>query len=167
LGNNFLAGRVLQIDYPAKVLRFYASSSALPIANNGPVVFPFRLEDGNIVMEGATINGRNAIATLDTGADGTFALTPAAVETLGLTDAASHGQAGTSAGYKGTVQNTRGKVDRIALGPIEVAAPEVVFWGKGVGRDRRSYELNIGNAFLKDYIVTLDYQQKRIALQKA
>src|SRR5204862_673472 len=35
LGNNFLAGHVLQIDYPAKVLRFYRSSSALPIAKNG------------------------------------------------------------------------------------------------------------------------------------
>jgi len=168
LGYNFLAGRVLQIDYPAKVLRFYRSSSALPIAKNGQAVFPFRLgEDGEIIiMEGVVINGQNAKATIDTGSDGTFALTPAAVESLSLTEVASHGQAGTSTGYKGTVQNTRGKVDRIALGPIEIASPEVVFWGKGAGLDRRPWEVDIGNAFLKDYILTLDYQNKRIALQK-
>jgi len=166
LGNNFLAGRVLQIDYPAKVLRFYRSSSALPIAKDGQAVFPFRLDDGNIVMEGVVINGQNAKAMIDTGSNGTFALTPAAVERYGLTEAASHGRLGTSVGFKGTVQNTSGKVDRIALGPIEVASPEVVFWGKDAGRDRRPWEVNIGNAFLKDYILTLDYQNKRIALRK-
>jgi hypothetical protein len=166
LGNNFLAGQLLQIDYPARVLRFYSSSAALPIAKTDAPVFPFRLEDGNIVMEGATINGANVKCTLDTGADGTFALTPAAVETLNLTEAANHGQPETSSGYKGTVPNTRGKVDRITVGPIDIASPEIIFWGKGAGRDRRAYELNIGNAFLKEYVVTLDYQKKRIVLQK-
>jgi hypothetical protein len=39
-GNNFLAGRVLQIDYPARVLRFYRSSAALPIAKGGQASFP-------------------------------------------------------------------------------------------------------------------------------
>jgi len=167
LGNNFLAGRILQIDYPAKVVRFYRSSSVLPIAKHGQAVFPFRLgQDGDIVMEGFVINGQNVKATLDTGSDGTFALTPSAVEALGLTEEASHGQPETSDGYKGTVQNTLGKVDLIAVGPIEVASPEVVFWGKGAGRDRRPWELDIGNGFLKDYILTLDYPRKRIALQK-
>ncbi len=168
LGNNFLAGRVVQIDYPAKVLRFYRSSSALPIAKTGQSVFPFRYgSDGNLVIDGVAINGRKVRATLDTGSDGTFALTPTAVEALGLTEAASHGRAETSVGYKGAAQHTRGNVDRIALGPIEVASPEVVFWGKGGGRDQRPWELSIGNAFLKDYVVTLDYTKKRIVLQKS
>jgi predicted aspartyl protease len=166
LGNNFLAGRVLQIDYPAKVLRFYRSSPALPAAKNTAAVLPFRLEDEFIVVEGAAINGKNAKATLDTGSNATFALTPAAVEALGLTEAATHGDPETSVGARGTVQSTRGKVDRIALGPIEVASPQVVFWGKGAGRDRRPWELDVGNGFLKDYILTLDYQKQRIVLQK-
>jgi hypothetical protein len=42
----------------------------------------------------------------------------------------------------------------------------VVFWGKGTGRDRRPWGLDIGNAFLKDYIVTIDYLKKRIVLEK-
>ncbi len=131
LGNNLLTGRVLQIDYPARVLRFYRSSSVLPIAKHEQAVFPFRLgEDGDIVMEGAVINPQTVKATLDTGSDGTFALTRSAVEALGLTEAASHGQPETSDGYKGTIRNTRGKVDRIAVGTIEVASPEVVFWGR-------------------------------------
>jgi hypothetical protein len=117
-------------------------------------------------MEGVTINGKNTRATIDTGSDGTFALTPAAVQVLGLTDAVRDGHPDTSEGYKGTAQNTRGRVDRIGLGPIDVASPEVVFWGKGTGRDRRPWELDNGNAFLKDYIVTLDYSKRRITLQK-
>jgi len=167
LGNNFLAGRVLQIDYRARVLRFYRSSAALPIAKGGQAVFPFRSgEDGCIVMEGVTINGKSARATIDTGSDGTFALTPAAVQALGLADAARDGHPDVSEGYKGTVQNTRGRVDRIGIGPIDVASPEVVFWGTGTGRDRRPWELDIGNAFLKDYIVTLDYSKRSVTLQK-
>ena len=166
LGHDFPAGRVLQIDYPAKVLRFYRSSSALPRATNAQAVFPFRVgEDGDILLDGVMINGKNAKATLDTGSDGTFALTPAAVETLGLAEAASHGQPDTSDGYKGTVKSTRGKIDLIGIGSMEVASPEVVFWTKGAGRDQRPWDLNIGNAFLKNYILTLDYPRKRITLQ--
>jgi hypothetical protein len=114
--DNFLAGRVLQIDYPARVLRFYRSSATLPIAKGGQAVFPFRLgEDGDIVMEGVTINGKSARATIDTGSDGTFALTPAAIQALGLTDAARDGHPDTSEGYKGTLQNTRGALTVSAL----------------------------------------------------
>ena len=83
-----------------------------------------------------------------------------------MTDAARDGHPDRSEGYKGTVQNTRGRVDRIGLGPIDVASPEVVFWGKGTGRNRRPWELDIGNAFLREYIVTLD-SKRRITLQKA
>jgi hypothetical protein len=167
LGDNFLAGRVLQIDYPRSVLRFSRSSFASTITKNSQTVFPFRYDDdGGIVMEGVVINGKKTKATIDTGSDGMFALTPAAVEYLGLTKAAINGNAETSIGYKGTVQNTQGRVDLIAIGPIEVTSPEVVFWGKGAGRDRRPWELDIGNAFLKDYIVTIDYLKKRIALEK-
>ena len=167
LGHDFLAGRVLQIDYPAKVLRFYRSSSALPSAQDVQAVFPFRVgKDGDILLDGVTINGKSVRATFDTGSDGTFALTPAAVETLGLTEATLHGQPDTSDGYKGTVQSTRGKIDRIGIGSMEVVSPEVVFWAKGAGRDERPWELNIGNAFLKAYILTLDYPRKLIMLQK-
>lgn len=167
LGNNFLAGRVLQIDYPAKVLRFYRSSSALAAAEKGQAVFPFRFgEDGDIIIEGVAVNGQKVKATLDTGSDGQFAMTPSAVDAVGLTEAARHGQPETSEGYKGTAQNTRGKVDRIAIGPLEVVSPEVVFWGKGGGRDRRPWDLDIGNAFLQDYILTLDYSKKLVVLQK-
>jgi hypothetical protein len=163
LGNNFLAGRVLQIDYPQRVLRFYRSSPSSP--RNIQAVFPFRFED-SIVMEGVMINGKKTKATIDTGSDGMFALTPAAIQYLGLTEIALHGESETSVGYKGTAESTKGKVDLIVIGPIEIASPEVVFWGKGTGRDSRRWELNIGNAFLKDYVVTVDYLKHHITLEK-
>jgi hypothetical protein len=41
-----------------------------------------------------------------------------------------------------------------------------VFFGKGTGNDHRRWGLNIGNEFLKNYVVTIDYQAKAIVLEK-
>ena len=167
LGRNFLSRQVVQIDYPKQVLRFYRSSFLSSDASNGRLIFPFKVdEDGSIVMAGVTVNGRPVAATIDTGSDGTFKLTPAAVEQLGLTDTALKGESEVSLGYKGEAQNTVGKVELISLGSVVIHSPEVVFLGKGSGRDREPWGVNIGNAFLKDYVLTIDYRAKLIALEK-
>jgi predicted aspartyl protease len=168
LGNDFLAGRIVQIDYPKGVLRFYRSSRVPADATSSRVTFPFKFdEDGSsIVLDGVAINGKKILATIDTGSNGSFKLTPAAVETLGLTEVAAKGQAANSVGYKGTAQNTSGTLDLISVGSIEIKSPDVVFFGKGSGRDHRPWGLNIGNAFLKDYVLTIDYPKKLITLEK-
>jgi hypothetical protein len=87
------------------------------------------------------------------------------VDRLGLQTVASEGQQDVSIGYLRAARNTRGRVDRIALGNLEVKAPEVVFYGKNAGKDRKSWGLNIGNQFLKDYIVTIDYPRRLLSLE--
>jgi aspartyl protease len=168
LGKNFLSRRIIQIDFPKGVLRFYQSSFLSDNAKNGRVILPFTFDedDGCIVIQGVVVNGKRITATIDTGSDGTFKLAPAAVDYLGLAEASSKGKSESSVGYKGTAQNTTGKLDEISIGSIGVNAPEVVFLGKGTGRDHKPWGLSIGNAFLKDYIVTIDYQEKLIALEK-
>ena len=168
LGNNFLEGKIVQIDYPKRVLRFYRVSPTEANATSSRVVLPFKYDEdaGSMIVEGVAVNGKKILATIDTGSNGTFKLTPAAVESLGLTEAANNGKAETSRGFRGVAQNTSGKVDLISVGSIEIKSPEVVFFGKGSGRDDRPWGLNIGNAFLKDYVVTLDYRKKLVTLEK-
>jgi len=43
---------------------------------------------------------------------------------------------------------------------------DVIFFGKETGRDRKPWGVNIGNGFLRDYIVTVDYSRKLITLQQ-
>ena len=170
LGSNFLAGRIIEIDYPKNVIRFYPSSflSVLDTHSSNRVILPFKGgEDGNLVVDDVTVNGKKIKATLDTGMDGSFALTPAAIRELGLSATASKGEATVSSGYRGAAQSTKGTVDRITFGSVEAKSPAVVFFGKGTGQDKNPWGLNIGNQFLRDYIVTIDYQKKLIALERS
>ncbi len=168
LGNNFLSGRVVQIDYPKGILHFYRSSivSMKTMSSRATLPFKFDKNDGCNIVDGFIINGKRIAATIDTGSDGTFKLTPAAVVDLGLKEDANKGKSEISIGYRGTAQNTTGKVDVISVGSITINGPDVVFWGKGTGRDHKPWGLNVGNAFLKDYIVTIDYKKNLIALEK-
>src|SRR5437762_1343111 len=98
LGYSFLKDRILQIDYPNSKLRFYAQSP-YPKVELGPnmvnrVAFPFRYDDGELMIDSVFINNQKLRATLDTGSSGTFSLTPEAVTLLGLEEQASDGKAG-------------------------------------------------------------------------
>jgi hypothetical protein len=168
LGNNFLSGRVVQIDYAKGMLHFHRSSFLSLTATNNRVVLPFRFDedDGCNIVEGVIINGKKIAATIDTGSDDAFKLTPTAVEDLGLTEDAAKGKPEESLGSRETMQNTTGKVDVISIGSITVNTPDVVFYGRGYGKDHMPWGVNVGNAFLKNYIVTIDYKQNLMALEK-
>jgi len=105
-------------------------------------------------------------ANFDTGSDGTFQLTPAAVADLGLETEVSKAQVSKSVGYNGTSESREGQIKNVTIGGISVDAPTVIFFGKGTGRDKKAWGINIGNAFLKDFVVTVDYRSKTITLEK-
>ena len=44
--------------------------------------------------------------------------------------------------------------------------PDVVFFGKGTGRDKKPWGINIGNVFFKDFVMTIDYKKKLIMLER-
>jgi predicted aspartyl protease len=170
LGNSFLAGRIVQIDYQKQVLKFFDSS---PISNpqtntRNRVVLPFKYDDdsSSLMIDDASINGKKVRAAIDTGSDGTFKLTPLATKDLGLEEVAAKGEAETSTGYNGAAANRKGTVDKITVASIIAVSPDVIFFGKGTGRDHKLWGLNIGNAFLKDYIVTIDYKKKLISFER-
>jgi hypothetical protein len=137
LGHNFLSGNVVEIDYPNRLLRIgKRPTSSLPVVAS----LPFRYHDdsSSIVVAGVMVNGHKVSATIDTGSDGTFKLTPAAVDSLGLTEAARSGTPSVSVGYKGTTQNTLGRIEEIVIGDIRQHSVAVVFFAKGTGRDQKA-----------------------------
>ena len=167
LGHSFLKGRVVQIDYATHRIRFYSKSQPSEAVNNNlkRTVLPFRYED-SILIDEVTVNGKKVIGDLDTGSDGTFKLTPAAVSYLGLEEEVIKARASESVGYNGIAGNKEGKVENVTIGTISVDEPAVIFFGKGTGRDKKVWGINIGNAFLKDFIVTIDYRSKTLTLER-
>ena len=169
LGHSLLNGRVVQIDYPNRVVRFY-SESLLRKAANQPntskrTIMSFRYRD-NVLIDDVLVNGKRVVANLDTGSNGGFTLTPAAVAYLGLEEEVSRAESTTDVGYNGVAENKKGKVSNITLGGISVDAPDVVFFSKGTGRDNEPWGVNVGNVFLKDFVMTIDYRRKLVAFER-
>jgi predicted aspartyl protease len=166
LGHSVLNGRIVQIDYPNRVVRFYTQPLFSKTANTpNRSVLSFRYDD-NVLLDGVFVNGKKMVANLDTGSNGTFNLTPAAVGFLGLEEEFKQAPVSTDVGYNGVSQNRQGKVNNITVGAISVDAPAVIFFAKGTGRDKKPWGLNIGNAFLKNFVLTIDYRNKLALLER-
>jgi predicted aspartyl protease len=169
LGHSVLNGRIVQIDYPNRVVRIYSQSPFSKAAEQSNTakrtVLRFRYDD-NVLVDDVLVNGKKLVANIDTGSDGTFKLTPAAVSYLGLQDEFDRARVSTTLGFNGSSENREGAVSNVTVGGISVDAPAVVFFGKGTGRDKKPWGINIGNAFLKDFVVTIDYRSKLITLEK-
>ena len=166
LGHSVLNGRIVQIDYPNRVVRFYSQPLFSKAANTPKrSVLSFRYAD-NVLLDDVFVNGKKMVGNLDTGSSGTFNLTPAAVSYLGLEEEFDQAPVSTDVGYNGVSQNRKGKVNNVTVGGISVDAPAVIFFGKGTGRDKKAWGINIGNGFLKDFVLTLDYRNKLVVLER-
>lgn len=169
LGHSLLNGRVVQIDYPNHVVRFYSQSpfpkTAKQENTSKRTVLRFRYDD-NVLIDDVSVNGKKVIGNFDTGSSGNFSLTPAAVSYLGLEAEVSQAKVSTSVGYNKQYENREGKVSNVTVGGISVDAPTVMFFGKGTGYDKRRWGVNIGNVFFKDFVVTIDYRSKLITLER-
>lgn len=169
LGYSLLKDRIVQIDYPKHVARFYSTSpfagAKRPANSSKLTTLPFRYHD-DVLMDGVSVNGKAVVANLDTGSNGSFQLTPAAVAELGLEAQAGKARVSKSVGFNGVTENREGTVKNVTVGGISIDGPKVVFYGKGTGRDDEAWGLRIGNAFLKDFVVTIDYQSHVITLRR-
>jgi len=162
LGHSFLNKRVVQFDYSHRAVRFFEQAPAVAA---GAVTMRFRYANG-VLIDNVWINGRRAIGNLDTGSSGMFALTPAAITRLGLTDEAAKATVSTSVGYNGKYENRVGTVGSIRIGDIDMRDAEVTYFSAGTGYEKRPWDVNIGNPFFKDCVVTIDYQQKTVTFTK-
>jgi predicted aspartyl protease len=169
LGYSFLKDRIIQIDYAASKIRFYLQSPYAAIANApntvNVVAMPFRYDNG-VIIDSVFINGEKLKATLDTGSSGTFALTPEAAAILGIADQAQNGTAEKSIGYNGEYESKSGVLKSVRLGRLSLESAPASFWPTGSGHDKEKYQVNIGNGFFKDYLMTFDFRGKIVVFEK-
>src|SRR6266478_1243478 len=170
LGYGFLKNRVIQFDYPRRVIRFYSASpypKSDATSNNGRrVVLPFRLGDDSPIIDDVYVDGKKIRAVIDTGGGGTyFALMPEAISSLGLEQEMSQAEPNSSGvGVNGVITSRKGKIKTLRIGAINIDSPTIIFYPKGAGKDNRKYGGAIGNAFLQDFVVTFDYLNKTVVL---
>ncbi len=169
LGYSFLKDRIVQIDYPASKIRFYAETP-YPGIQNAPntvnrIAVTFRYEE-DVLIDSVFVNGLKMRATLDTGSSGTFALTPEAIKTLGLEEEARNAKPEVAAGYNGEFESKLGALKSVRIGRLAVDSPSVSFWPPGTGHDKKKYQVVIGNGFFKDFLLTFDFRGKIVVFER-
>ena len=162
IGYSLFKGRIVQFDYPKSVVRFFDSE---PKYSSHATILKFRYQD-NVLVDDVWINGTKVVANLDTGSGGTTDLSPKAIAKLGLSEAAARGAVHSSVGYNGAFENHEGKLASLKLGDVIANDVPVIFFSPGTGHDKVPWDVNIGNRFMKDYVVTLDYVKKTVTLEK-
>ena len=169
LGYSFLKDRIVQIDYAASTIRFYTVTPYIGIQNSpntvNKIAMAFRYDDG-VIIDSVYINGEKLKATLDTGSSGTFALTPEAVALLGLEEAEQNGPVEKSVGYNGEYESKSGLLKSVRIGRLSLEGAPAAFWSPKTGHDKKNYQVNIGNGFFKDYLMTFDFRGKMVVFEK-
>jgi len=170
LGYSFLKDRIVQINYPETKIRFHAETP-YPRIQDQPntvdkIALAFKYEDGGVLVDSVYVNGQKMKATLDTGSSGTFSLTPEAVSDLGLEEQAQSGGGEKSVGYNGEFESKSGVLKSVRMGRLSIDSAPATFWLPGTGHDKKKYQVNIGNGFFRDYIVTFDFRGKVVVLER-
>jgi hypothetical protein len=163
LGDSLFSGRVVQSDYPDHVVRFFAHAPKAVLGKSVAVTFRHKDE---VRFSGMLVNRRVAEANLDTGSSGTFSFTPRGVRRLGLTQNVGHAKIQSGAGFNGSYSSRAGVVASIQVGPFTVVGPQVIFWMPGTGHDDSPWDVYVGNAFMKDFVVTIDYRQGKVTFAR-
>jgi predicted aspartyl protease len=164
LGKSFLDKRIVQFDFPRRRLRFPgARPQGKPTADRA--VLSFRYED-DLLLTGVRIDGKPVRAILDTGSNGAVKLTPEATRSLGLEERAAAGAKSESTGFRGSYSTREGRVESLELGTLRVGPTAATFWPAGTGHDGKPWDVNIGNAVLNDFVVTLDAVDGVLVIEK-
>lgn len=155
LGQSFFEGRVVQIDYPARLVG----------------LDPRGYERGaRAAIEGATdltpvvtveVNGRSVPVVLDTGSSLTLGIYLDAVEELGLEAALAEATPRMLTGARGALEAYEGVVGSLALGDHRLEQVETVFLPRPTGDPARALG-NLGNGFLRHTVLTLDYPRRAL-----
>jgi predicted aspartyl protease len=169
LGFSFLTGRIIQIDYPNSKLRLFAETPYPRIqlsANTvNTIAFPFKREDGRVIIDSLFINNEKMRASLDTGSSSSFSLTPDAVAMLHLEEQSQPGDK-TSIGYNGEYETRQGILKSVRLGRISAESVQANFWLPKTGYDNLKFQVNIGNGFFQDFVMTFDFKNKIVVFER-
>jgi len=163
LGDSVFSGHVVQFDYRHRIARFFRTP---PKPAKDSVTFPFVHDNGEVHVVGMKIDGQNVDANLDTGSSSLCSLTPRGIRRLHLEGVVAHSLKRSSTGFNGSYGRREGELTSIAFGSYNVAHPTVDFWESGTGHDASPWDVNVGNRFWKNYLLTIDYVRKTVTLSK-
>ena len=170
LGADFFKGKILQIDFKNRVIRFlkvppldYATAFSQPPVST----FVFRMEQESQsflgqtvtlpVVREASINGSKVRSLLETYVPYPITVSPSAIKEFSL------GQMPP----KGTMQS--GNLKSFSLAGLDIPDIPARFVGKGAGFDTdvSDYGAIIGVAVLQNYKATFDWKEKVVVLERA
>ena len=179
LSTAFFRDMVLQIDYPAGVVRFFkswpvASAPSGGAADNASTTVPMVLAPriGALPFTDAIrVDGKAARALFDTGGAGGFLAMPQLVERAGLQplpeeDGPRVGIGMLSDGQMVQQRVQFAKVGRIEVGSIAVDSPRVILAPAALAGDDWGHDLIIGYGFMRNYVVTFDYPGRTVTLTR-
>ncbi len=176
LATSFFKDLVLQIDYVAGVVRFYASS---PIPKRSPqepgvrtsVPMVFSPRAGALPFtDSVLLDGKPVRALFDTGGSGGFMAMKQLVDRAGLEVMPDTGPK-TAIGLLSNGQATQQivqftRVGRIEIGSFVVESPRVMIAPSQLEGGDWGHDLNIGYGFMRSYVVTFDYPNRLITFER-
>jgi len=170
IGGDFIKQFVVEIDYPARVLRLHDKDKFV-YSGSGEIV-PTRLNSGGhpIISGEITVAGRPPISAkfvVDVGSGACLALHSPFVEQQRLLEAPQKtikSLGGGGAG--GRVTGRAGRIAELKIGKFQIENPLVLFSQDKAGAFASSEpQGNIGQQILSKFTVFLDYARDRIILE--
>jgi hypothetical protein len=157
LGQSWLTSRVVQIDYPKKVLRLDA-----PAAGSACETFPMKywVPDDDMPLVEVRVLDKIYPVTLDTGSSETLRLylkddPPAGFEVAGTK---------TAAGFRGEATVLSARVPLVTFGPISMKDLKISLADRNEGETPGARMGNLGNGVLQQGVLTLDYPGKKVTI---
>ena len=161
LGQSWLAARAVQIDYPARRLRVGATMPQAPMESKcDEFEMHFWMPDDLMPLVTVRINDIDLPVSLDTGSSGTLKLFPLGAQRAGIstpTGDSSH----VVTGARGAASVKKIAFPSLVLGPLAASNVQGSIGDKNIDEpDGR--EGNLGNGFLGEGVLDLDYPARRI-----
>ena len=165
LGYSFLKGRVVQVDYPDLRFRLLPDDwtrDGIDATSGREVLrIPLVLAGTDPLVENFFVNGERVPSTLDTGSSLVFELYGGLERAgrLGITPA----DTSSVLGAQGESERFTATADSLRLGPFMAVDQEIAIDPEGHDRVERG---NLGNGFLKQFVLTLDYANKALRIER-
>lgn len=169
LGYSLLRGRVVRIDHPRRTITFLPSSYRIPLAEpvtpERRVIVPLEFPPDESIPFLSTfrVNGRVRPVTLDTGSSLSLELAPTDALAAGVRVSRLPADTSAAVGARGSVALSAAEADSLSLGSLGLQAVPVAVSSRL--QDAPYRHGNLGNGFLKHFIVTLDYIHRELALE--
>ena len=149
LGQSFLAGRIVVIDYQNQKLFFRNKPEA-----NGSIDVPMTLVEG-VPLVRIALDGHEVSALIDTGGTYGLLVTPQALKQTGLEHYLEPTKKVGTSGHGGEQPATIGKAPTLALGGMVIRDLTAVY--TSLGTAKIPVGASLGKDFLKHYRLTLNY----------